>query len=162
MITKNTIVLRTAGSNGIESQGPSRYIERNSATGVTVTPGDLLKINSSDKFILPAAGDAGLKLPVIIARENELYGKTVDDTYAAGDRVYAQRLVTNDEVHVRVAAGETVTFGALLALTGTDGTVSVAGTGDIASFEAMEAYDNAAGTGPVLVQARVIEAITAA
>lgn len=79
-----------------------RGVRKEAVAAGTITPGDLLNINSSGLLIRHAS--AARRAPALFAVENDLVGKTIDDNYVANDYVQAEYLRTGDEVYALVAA----------------------------------------------------------
>lgn len=95
------------------------YEEAVVASGNTVFPGALVAANATNQFLLNVvAGN-----PAMIALEDELQGKTVDDTIAAGSRLRAKFLFPGDRVVVTIVDSLTVTKGDLLTASATAGKV---------------------------------------
>ena len=97
----------------------SKRIEK--AAGGAITPGHLVKLNSSDQLVVhDSAG--GLLTPKMIAFEDELQGKTITDAYASGNQVQAEILDPGDEVYAIIATSQTISIGDRLESAG-DGTL---------------------------------------
>lgn len=65
-------------------------------------PGHLLQRDSANKVLVHAT--LGIKPELLIAFEDVLQGRTIDDAYAVADPVQCLRLVSGDQVLLRVAA----------------------------------------------------------
>ena len=97
-----------------------RGIRKEAVAGGTITPGDLLTINSSAQLIRHAT--AGGKAGALFAVENDIVGKEIDDNYSANDYVQAEYLTTGCEVYANVAAAAAaIVIGDLLESDGTGG-----------------------------------------
>jgi hypothetical protein len=109
----NTVILKKFGN-------PIR-IER--APGGTITPGHLVKINSSDQLVVHSTA-AGRMSPMMVAVEDELQGNGITDTYTVsnGGRVQAEVLRPGDEFYGILTTSQTISIGDLLESTG-DGTL---------------------------------------
>lgn len=93
MTTPNTITLKGC---------PDR---KELVAGGTITPGHLLKRNSSNELVVHpnAAQDAG----AIFALEDDLQGHGIDDNYSSGDHVQAGYADFGDEIYAWLKAGST-------------------------------------------------------
>src|SRR5258705_7427713 len=67
-----------------------------------ITPGSLVVLSSADKFAINTVAAANVAR--IFALENELFGKGIDDNYAANDLVQAEQFDPGDWVLAYVAA----------------------------------------------------------
>jgi hypothetical protein len=94
--------------------------ERNA--GGTITPGHLVKINSSDEFVVHSTS-GGSVAPVLFAIEDALQGKTIADTYTSGNRVRAHLAEPGDEINVLIATSQNIAIGDHLCSAG-DGTLA--------------------------------------
>ena len=98
-----------------------------------INPGENIAIAADGNFD-PAAND---NLGIHLACESALNGKTVDDAYADGDRVFFYTPIKGDKVNVLVTSGETVAIGAELQVAaGGKFTVAAAGAGQLVALEA--------------------------
>jgi hypothetical protein len=153
-------------ANKILLKGRGERIERPAAG--TITPGHLVKENSSGAFVVQTADQ--VKAPAIVAVENDLEGGTISDNYVSGDYVQAEHLGPGDEFLGIVAAGAgAITRGDELSCAG-DGTLEKARAADWAvSGEAdtvvppgvpvamaLESVDNSGGASAVRIKCRVI------
>lgn len=126
MSTARTIVL----------QGElSHCHEERMAGEANILPGMCLMINADNEFV-KNTGAAGNR-PVIIAKEDDLQGKTIDDLYADEEPVFAHRAMTGDKVQVRLAVSQTITIDEMLEYNNA-GRVVVLASG-VAKFQAAEA-----------------------
>lgn len=143
--------------------GQQQYAEKTVASGNTITPGAVVKLNSSDEVLNLVGGDEGKNLPILVAIENSLIGETIDDTYAAASRCRVVRLREGDEFYAKVATSNNVTKGDLLALKGTGGDVTLTVTsGHNQIFQALESVDNYPGVASARIKVRVIDTQTVA
>jgi hypothetical protein len=97
-----------------------------------------------------SAGVGGAKL---VAIEDSLQGRTIDDNYASGERVRFIQALPGSKLYMRLAAGESVTQDEYLTSNG-DGTLKVAGGSDAKDFLAAETVDNS-DTGATVTRIRV-------
>lgn len=92
---------------------------------------------------------------VRIATENLLEGKSIDDIYAIGDRVYYTDLKPGHEAQVRIPAGAAaIVDGDQLELAG-DGTFRKLTDGQ-AVVEAIESIDNSGGAAEAFIYVEAI------
>jgi F0F1-type ATP synthase membrane subunit c/vacuolar-type H+-ATPase subunit K len=113
-MSSNTIVLKCNGHR--------EEYKANAA----LSPGHLLTINSSGECLKHAA--AGQRVPVIVAVENALAGKTINDAFASGDRVPVVVGSKGDILQVRLQSGQSASRGDGLVSAG-DGTFLVGESG---------------------------------
>lgn len=104
----------------------SGYSEEALAAEAGIAPGMLLERTSDDEFQMHATA-AGSISSLLIARENELEGEGVSDSYEDAEQVLAVVPKTGDKIGILVAAGETVVIGDKLESAG-DGTWQAATT----------------------------------
>lgn len=103
----------------IKIKNHSDVVEEYSAGG-TITPGHLLKLNSSGAVIAHnVAGGPALRM---FAVENEFAGKGVDDNYSSGEKVQVWFPQPGDEVYALLKASQNVSIGDFLESAG-DGTL---------------------------------------
>lgn len=94
--------------------------EGEAAAGGAITPGHLIKFNSSGALVVHAtAGGNAIKM---FALENELYGQSTADAYASGDRVPYFVARPGDVIQCRIKASENISVGDFLESAG-DGTL---------------------------------------
>jgi len=91
-------------------KGCPRYDEA-VASGI-ITPGQLIKIDGDLKVLRHST--AGGSAELLIAREDALQGKSVDDNYAVDDQVGFGIAKPGDELAVMLDAGENVNEGEFL------------------------------------------------
>lgn len=104
--------------NTIQLKGEFSRDER--AAGGAVTPGHLVELNSSDKYVVHStgAGPHGRAFAV----ENELEGKTITEAYVLDERIQVNYQLPGNEVNAILAATEDIAIGAFLQSAG-DGTL---------------------------------------
>ena len=136
-------------------------------SGGTITPGDLVMVNSSNLLVRHSTAK-GQAMPAF-AVENDLEGKTIDDNYVVNDYVQSEIMRTGDEILARVAASASaIVIGDFLESAG-DGTLrkltpsSQSGTtpfavtpAGLAVAQAIEAVDNSAGGSAVRIKVRIL------
>lgn len=135
--------------------GPSQgqYKEADVATGAVITPGHIVDVNSTGQATVN--GTAG-KQPVMVAVENDIFGKGIDDNWTEGERLIYQHLMPGHEFYGLVAAeGAAIAYDALIECH-TDGTIKATSTAANAIGRARTAVDNSAGTAPARVRVLVI------
>lgn len=116
------------------------HVERQ-AGAAGIMPGDCLMIDANNEFVVQA--NASGKEPVIVAKEDDLQGKTIDQAYADEDVVFAHFAQKGDKLYLRLAASQTITIDDLLDYNG-DGKVKLtAGTNP--RFQAAEAVTTGVG-----------------
>jgi hypothetical protein len=96
-----------------------------------ITPGHLLQIDSAGKVVVHAT--AGGNQTPLIALEDELWGKTIDDAFASGDPVQVWTAQRGEVAYMLLKDGENVAIGDYLESAG-DGTLQkhvADSTGDI-------------------------------
>jgi len=144
------VTIKTAPRT-IRLKGKGRRIER--AAGGTVTPGALVKLNSSDQLVVHAtAGGSGAP---IFAVENELLGLGIDDDYVSGDFAQAEHFGGGDWVLAYVAAAASaIVIGDQLESAG-DGSLCKLASGTPLGV-AMQAVDNSAGGAIARIQVALI------
>lgn len=131
-----------AAPNTIVLQGELSHVHEERFAGAAgIMPGDCLMINADNEYVVQ--GTAGGDHPVIVAKEMDLVGKTIDDAYADEDVVYGHRAQKGDKVYIRLAASQTITMDEMLEYDGT-GKVRVLNTGK-AKFQAAEAVTTGVG-----------------
>lgn len=105
-------------SNTIKLKGCGRYEE--AFANAALTPGHLIEVMSTGK-VRKHATEGGYAERAF-ALEDALQGKTIDDAYAADDKVGYTLACPGDEVFAYIAAGENVAVGDRLISNG-DGTL---------------------------------------
>lgn len=144
-----------------------RGIREEAPAGGTITPGDLVALNSSGQLIRNAV--AKLDCARLFAFENELVGKGIDDNYSANDLVQAEHMPRGGQVYARLAANAAaITKGDMLESAG-DGTLrkvtafSQLGSGTYAVTtagipvaQALETVDNSASSDPARIKVLVL------
>jgi len=150
MTDRNTIIL----------QGFSMALQCEAEAHEDLYPGMLLQERSDGK--LQKHGDEGGIAERLIAYEDELQGKTMEEKYDSGERVLAARLVPGSKAQLMIKADEEIAIGDELISAG-DGTFiedTSAGTGvtvDQVVAIAVEACDlTATSASNTLCAARIL------
>jgi hypothetical protein len=112
----------------------ARYHEERNAGAAGIMPGDCCIINADNEAVDQYF--AGGQHPVLVAKEDYLQGKTIDQAYADEDPVFLHRAMPGHKVNLRLAASQTITKDELLEYDGT-GKVRVLAAGT-AKFQAAE------------------------
>lgn len=118
-----------------------------------ISPGHLIQLLSAGTYQKNdlVAGN----VPLYVAKEDGLQGKTITDAYATNDLVPFHRCQKGDMIHVRIpAAAAAIVKGDRLELVA-NGVVQKLAAG-VAAFQAEEAVDNSAGGAEAFVKASVI------
>lgn len=133
-------------ANTILLKGDATRKER--LAGGTISPGDLLTLNSSDQYVRHNTA-AGVAAPVF-AFENDLVGKGISDDYASGDTVQAIYAKRGDEVLALLASGQNVSVGDFLESAGNGTLRAITSSGANVVARALESKNNTSGdtTGP--------------
>src|SRR3990167_2684133 len=122
--------------------------------GGTITPGHIVQRNSANAVVVhPTAGG---NASALVAVEDSLQGKDVDDTYSSNNRVQLAYLSSGMEVALILATSQTVVIGDLLESNG-NGQVrkhTVQAADSVGALEAGESIYPNAGI------FRAIEAVT--
>lgn len=130
-------------SNTIHLKG-ERVFEQSRAAGATLTPGQLVMLNSSDAYVVHATSGGFASRTVV--EEDALQGKTIAGTYASGDLVAVSHNAPGGESYVFLKAGENVAKGDHL-ISGGDGTlIKTTGTPSQIMAIALEAKDLSASS----------------
>lgn len=108
-----------------------------------ITPGDLVEITATGVKRNATADGACLKM---FAREDWFQGKTIEDAYAAADKITCGICVPGEEVQANLADGESVALGDFLASNGA-GKLQAVGSGGTAIAVALEAVDMSGSAG---------------
>ncbi len=115
-----------------------------------VKPGQIVKLTGENEFGPATPADNGA---LRIVTENDLVGKTIQDSYPVGEQVYAHIPMPGDVVYGRILAGQAaIAVGASL-VRGANGYLTLGTTNPIA--EAEVAIDNSGSTEDAFVIARV-------
>lgn len=133
--------------------GPSQAQYKEADCAEAITPGHLVKLNASGGLIKNTlAGRA----PVMVAVENDIFGKGIDDAWASGERGLYQHLQPGHEYMALVAAAApAIAFDDLVtAVAG--GTVAKTVTLADAIGRARAAVDNSGGGTQVRLRIEVI------
>lgn len=139
-----------------------RGIQKEGVAGATITPGELVTLNSSNEVI--PHGTAAGNAQAAFAKENEVIGGGIDDTYASGDNVIYEVLPPGAEVYALVAAAagaivigdylESAGDGTLRKLAASASTAQSARNSVVA--RAIEAVDNSGGGARARIKVEVI------
>lgn len=111
MSTSNTIVLKQGCQSG------------EAVAGGTITPGDLIKRKNDNTVVVHSTANGWAHK--MFARENELYGTSIADTYSSGDPVQYFVARRGDVINCRLKASENIHIGDPLVSAG-DGTLKLA------------------------------------
>ena len=93
---------------------------REAIAGAAITPGHLIKRNSSNQFVVHSSATKFAQS--MFALEDELQGKGITNAYAQNDRVQANVCLPGDQVNALLKASENVAIGDFLESAG-DGTL---------------------------------------
>lgn len=134
-------------------KGDLAYRHDEALANAALSPGHLVELMSTGK-VKKNTIVAGT-IPVAVAKEDAMIGKTINDAYAADDLVPYHIARSGDVLHLRLPAGASavVKGDGLEPVSG--GTVQKFASG-VRRFIAEEAVDNSGGPGEVFIQARVI------
>jgi hypothetical protein len=83
------------------------------ANTTTIYPGCILTMNASNEVVIHATA-GGMIVPLMVALENSIVGKSVADAYGTGDRVQVWFPQRGDLALLRILNGETVAIADLL------------------------------------------------
>jgi len=127
-----------------------------------ITPGHLIKYDTSDKTLHVYNGAANIAVQRMFALENDVaptvgvgLGLAIDQPYAVGDRVYGIIAQTGDHIYALVNAGApAIVFGDLLESNG-DGSLVKAGSGTPLA-RALEAVNNSGGSSEARIRCEVL------
>jgi len=95
--------------NTVRVKNYSNIVEEYEAYAA-ITPGNFVEIYSTSGKVRKHSTEGGNLLPMI-ALEDELQGKDIDDDYAAGDRVQCWIPMRGDQAYVLLEDGETIVIG---------------------------------------------------
>ena len=147
----NTIVLK---GRGIRKEG---------VAGGTITPGMFLERTTTvDQVIVHNSAEENIQK--LIAVEDELQGKGIDDDYLTGVNVLFEALVPGQEVNALVQDGTAaIVAGEFLQSDGAGmviGVITAAATTELERVStigvALEAVDNSGGGAPVRIKVEVL------
>lgn len=127
-MARNTIVLQ--GDLSVS------HDERRVKAATTIKPGMLIEVTTGD--VVQPHASAGSYAEKLVAKEDSYQGKTVDDSYAAGDPCFFHRCQPGDKLQLILVDGAVATLGSFLTSNG-DGKVKVASSTDQRLFKAAEA-----------------------
>jgi len=138
----------------------SRYSQRDEGVAdvAGIYPGMVLEKTGDAKLKKHAtAGGSGERL---VALEDRLAGKTVDDVYADENIVFYQMCQDGDEVMVLLLDGETIVENDALKSDGAGRVRKAATSGNQVMFRAMESLDLSGGaSADMLIKARVVHEV---
>jgi hypothetical protein len=134
--------------------GPSNPVYNEATAAEAITPGHVVKQNGSAALIKNTLA-ASSETPVLVAVENSIFGKGIDDAWAIGDRVIYQHLRSGCEFMALVAAAAPAIAYDDPITTAADGTVVKAASAATAIGRAREAVDNSAGGSAVRLRVLV-------
>ena len=120
--------------------------------GGTIKPGHLIAKSATGTVTVHTGTSE--RTAKFIARENELVGDGLSDSYASADQVLYWNARSGDEYYMFLSSGEDVDIGDLLESAG-DGTLQAVTTGGEPLFEAVEALD-LSGSGAVDTRMKVM------
>jgi len=104
----NSIIIKDWGS-----------VREERSAAEAITPGQFLIVDANGDFAVQAT--AGVAGPTIVALEDGMQGKTIEDDYAAEDRVQAWVLHRGDQVLAKLGSGFNPAVGDLVQLAGNGG-----------------------------------------
>lgn len=124
------------------------------AASAAITPGYLVeRYNNAGVIRLRAHATAGGGGPRLVATEQSMGNKSVDDAYAANDLVEASALQSGAAAWMFIASGQTITAGQKLESAG-DGTLRAYASG-VVLFTALE-NKTAANTGLTRIRVEAV------
>jgi len=146
MPTQRTILLK---GRGIAKEG---------VAGGAITPGMLVALNSSGKYI--AHNAAGKATTPVFARENELAGKGINTAYALDDTVFVEAVGRGCEVYALVAANAAaIVIGDKLVSDGAGGLKKATTPADVGASFNQTAINNAVTAAAETILAIALEAV---
>ena len=118
-------------ANTIVARGNGEYFE--GTAGETLRPGDIVDISANKWYRIDESSDGAYDAAIwALVVENGLEGGTVDDTYAADERVFLYLPMNGDILNVQaqddIAIGEPVCLAVAITAAGSDGCVKQATT----------------------------------
>lgn len=138
---------------------PSRIVLRGDsmrkegAAGASITPGSLVKRNSSNAWVLGSAAD---EVGPIFAVNPDHLGKDISTAIASGDRMVTYHANAGDEVYALVpAAASAIVIGDFLQAGASGTLIKRTSTNKILAI-ALEAVDNSGGGSAVRIRAEVM------
>tara|TARA_R110002167_G_scaffold141016_2_gene329054 strand:+ start:24 stop:461 length:438 start_codon:yes stop_codon:yes gene_type:complete len=136
-------------TNKIVLKGSNHYDE--GVLAAAVSPGMAVELQPTSKIDLVQASQAeALKQGIpLVAVEDGLQGKTVDDAYALGDIVFTYQPVAGDHLQVLVKDGQVIAIGDKLVVDGSDSGLWSGITGSEAAYQvkALEAVSPSGANG---------------
>jgi hypothetical protein len=123
---------------------PSRPVYGEANAAEAITPGHFIQHNASGAAIKNATADV-VEAPLLVAVENDMFGKEITDAYAIGERVIYQHAQPGCEVYALVAAAApAIVYNDFIGLAA-DGTVKKAASAAASIGRARGALDNSGG-----------------
>lgn len=119
-----------------------RGVRDERVAGGTITPGDLVILNSSGQLIRNAT--AAIAVVPRFAVENDLVGKSITDDYVVNDYVQSEILRSGNEVYAFVAAAASAIVVGNRLEADASGGLRILASG-VALAVALEAVDNSGG-----------------
>jgi hypothetical protein len=136
-------------TNQIVLKGSNHYDEGTLAAAVS--PGQAVELQPTSKFDQVQASQAeALKQGIpLVAIEDGLQGKTVDDAYSSGDIVFTYQPIAGDHVQVLVKDGQVIAIGDKLVVEGAGSGLWLGITGSEAVYQvkALEAVSPSGANG---------------
>ena len=137
MATNRTILLRHREDGHFEE----------ARAAAVISPGMQCAMNA-DGTVSPAAGGVN---PALIAYEDRLQGKTVDDDYAIGDLVLLYYPTPGDHIHLLLTDEQNIAMGGGIAAAANGKFVAAAAGND--EYEARESLNLVGASGDQLIRA---------
>lgn len=141
--------------NTIYLGGPIEKLNEHAA-GVAITPGMELEFyNDSGAMKLRPLASATEKSPCIIALEKSLHNKTVSDTYAIGELVYAAKFLPGSSFWGCIESGADIDAGEYLQANGAGWQKSATATTADANLAVKQALEDSGGAVAVVTRLRM-------
>ena len=136
--------------------GPDKPIYSEAAAGEAITPGHVVSIRQAGDNVEAIKNTrTEVTVPMMVAVENDIFGKGIDDAYAVGDTVIYQHLRAGCEFMATVPVGApAIAFDDPLTPDASGNLVK--GTEATAVARARTVVDNSGGTTPARVRALVL------
>lgn len=132
-------------------KGTPNFVEGSASS--EVKPGHHIVYGGANDYQAGGAAAAGV---LKVVTENDLVGKTIEDSYAAEEQVYAHIPAKGDVVYLRLpVAAPAITKGELIKRDAA-GVFAGGGVAADAVAEAEEAVDNSGGATETFIKARII------
>lgn len=133
-------------------------IQHEAKAGGTITPGHLVARQNDAVDTVEVHATAGGGCNANFAVEYDMTGRSISDNYASGDQVIFRTFMPGSGVYALVAANAAAITKAAKLTSAGDGTLELAGDGDIVIAEAREAVDNSAGASPARIKVEIVQA----